>query len=544
MTSIKNIRSFRSILINALIGFFLLTLVASLATLIIKSQQHENKLVEQEALSWANYLAKQSAPFLENHNDKTYSELKEDLAHLIVTPLLNRVHVYRINDDKSVDFFTSFNKNHNFPAIKAKTNEVERLKQFRYQENYLERIVEISNGQKVLGYIYVQASLDNSNKLVKKLSYISLMICILSLFIALLVALWLDKKQQKPVTELIEQIQHISQSKDYSIRVQPLAYKEIDMLGQSLNMLLSRTEKHISQLNDAQQHALLQNDELKEKVSSRTDALKESNQELLSTLEKLHQFQGQLVETEKMASLGDMVAGIAHEVNTPIGLGVTASSLLADKLKEITQSFESKTLKSSQLKKFLTDGEENVAIIFRNLERAAKLISSFKKVAVDQSSAESRTFNVKELLDEIIITLAAKLKSAAVDYAIDCPENLVITSKPGPINQILINLVLNSIYHAFEGVDNACVNIRVMSLSDQLHINYTDNGTGIDSSIKEKIFEPFTTTKRGAGGSGLGMHLVYNLVTQALDGHINVDNEQPVGVGFDITFPVILASDQ
>ena len=119
-----------------------------------------------------------------------------------------------------------------------------------------------------------------------------------------------------------------------------------------------------------------------------------------------------------MASLGDLVAGIAHEVNTPIGLGVTASSLLADKLSEIKTAFEDKTLKSSQLKKFLTDGDENVSIIFRNLERAAKLISSFKKVAVDQSSAESRTFNVKGLLDEVLLTLSAKIKSANVTISV------------------------------------------------------------------------------------------------------------------------------
>ena len=120
---------------------------------------------------------------------------------------------------------------------------------------------------------------------------------------------------------------------------------------------------------DEHQYALSQNQALEDRLGARTDALKESNQELLSTLEKLHEFQGQLVETEKMASLGDMVAGISHEINSPIGLGVTASSLLADKLNEIKLAFEDKTLKSSQLKKFLTDGVENVSIIFRNLER-------------------------------------------------------------------------------------------------------------------------------------------------------------------------------
>jgi C4-dicarboxylate-specific signal transduction histidine kinase len=174
--------------------------------------------------------------------------------------------------------------------------------------------------------------------------------------------------------------------------------------------LLSRIENNILKQDEVNQQTLLQNSKLTGKVNARTDALKESNQQLLSTLEKLHQFQGRLVENEKMASLGDMVAGIAHEVNTPIGLGVTASTLLADRLQEIKQSFEQQTLKSSQLKKFLMEGEENIAIIYRNLARAANLISSFKKVAVDQSSADTRPFNVSELLAEVRSTLKQKIK--------------------------------------------------------------------------------------------------------------------------------------
>ena len=172
------------------------------------------------------------------------------------------------------------------------------------------------------------------------------------------------------------------------------------------------------------------------------------------------------------------------------------------------------------------------------------MISSFKKVAVDQSSAESRTFNVTELLEEVLLTLSAKLKSAHVNISLNCPESLNITSKPGPINQILINLILNSIYHAFEEREQGEITINIMVLGNQLHITYSDDGVGIDEKIKSKIFDPFTTTKRGSGGSGLGMHLVYNLVTQALDGNIQVDSKKNKGVSFDITFPVQVIADQ
>ena len=185
----------------------------------------------------------------------------------------------------------------------------------------------------------------------------------------------------------------------------------------------------------------------------------------------------------------------------------------------------------------MNDGSENIAIIYRNLNRAADLISSFKKVAVDQSSEDTRTFNVKELLNEVLLTLRPQLHSLPYIIDIDCPDSLNITSKPGPINQILINLIMNSVIHGFEGKDQGRISITVMSLSNQLNILFKDDGVGVNESIKHKVFEPFTTTKRGEGGSGLGMHLVYNLVTQALGGSILLNSELNQGVSIEINFP-------
>jgi C4-dicarboxylate-specific signal transduction histidine kinase len=213
-----------------------------------------------------------------------------------------------------------------------------------------------------------------------------------------------------------------------------MPYREADILARNINILFARMAKRISQLDSAEQESLEHSQALENKINKRTEALKESNQELLSTLEKLHQFQSQLVESEKMASLGDMVAGVAHEVNTPIGLGITASTLLADRLDEIKNAFDNKTLKSSQLKKFLHYGCENITIIYLNLNRAADLISSFKKVAVDQSSEDLRTFDVKELLREVLLNLRPQLQSLPYIIDIDCPNVLMINSKPGPLN--------------------------------------------------------------------------------------------------------------
>ncbi len=507
--------------------------------MINKVNEQDHNEMENNTWLWATILSDKSAPYLEHNPKKTNIALKRELAKLVKKiPLINRVHIYELKSDGSTDFFTSYNKNNNFPAIKDKIDEISELKKVRNQEEYLDLIIEIKSNQKKVGYLYIQSSLSETHNFLNDMLLMAIILIVITIIFTTLTALWLHKKTCQPLREITDTIDNISQTKQYSTRAEKQRYKEFDILARYINILLTVTEKNIHKLEDNHSYALSQNSELKSRVDSRTDALKESNQDLLSTLEKLHQYQGQLVESEKMASLGDMVAGIAHEINTPIGLGVTASSLLADNLSKIKQSFDEKTLKSSELKRFLTDGEENVSIIFRNLERAANLISSFKKVAVDQSSAESRTFPVKGLLDEVLLTLSAKIKSSHVTVNINCPEDLTITSKPGPINQILINLILNSIHHAFEGVIDREVSIDIQCLSGQLNLHYHDNGVGIDESIKAKIFDPFTTTKRGSGGSGLGMHLVYNLVTQALIGHISVQSEPQQGVDFDITFPL------
>ncbi len=542
MPHLINTMSLHSRLLQSIIALTTIILLAVSLSIISIVDETGNQHLASETHAWANILAINSSHFLASDNDNSQSKLKSELKKLISTSIINRIHVYRSNEDGSIEFFSSYNKNHTFPAIGDKISEISQLSTIRYLDEHLELIVKITQGQQTSGYLFIQTSLLDKQSFIEKLHYITFGFLVVSLALALAVSQWLFNKTNQPIVKLIESIGQITQSKDYKTQLASQPYKELDILAKNINVLLHRTENHINRIIDDHQYALSQNQALENRLSARTDALKESNQELLSTLEKLHEFQGQLVETEKMASLGDMVAGIAHEVNTPIGLGVTASSLLADKLHEIKTAFDNKTLKSSQLKKFLNDSDENVAIIFRNLERAAKLISSFKKVAVDQSSAEMRTFNVKGLLDEVLLTLSAKLVSANVVTSVICPEDLYVNSKPGPINQILINLILNSIYHAFEGRDKGVITINIMNLSDQLHINYSDDGIGIDDSIKAKIFDPFTTTKRGSGGSGLGMHLVYNLVTQALDGHIVLENEFEHGVNFDITFPVELAA--
>jgi len=542
MTKALSNISLQSRIVKNIVALSMITVLAISLIIIFIVNKQMNENLSSQTIAWGNNLANHSAKFLISDNDNIQKKLKDEFKTLITSTIINRVHVYSIKADNSTVFFTSYNRNNKFPAIGHKISEISKLKNIQFNDTNLELIVNIEKDGELLGYLFIQTSRLEKQQLITKLYFVLISFMLLTALIAIAIAQRLFNRINDPLTALIEDVGVIPQNKSYKLSLTKQPYKELDFLAKTINIFLARTDKHIVKLIDEHQHSLSKTKALEERLSARTNALKDSNHELLSTLEKLHEFQSQLVETEKMASLGDMVAGIAHEVNTPIGLGVTASSLLSDKLSEIKHAFENKTLKSSQLKKFLTDSNESVAIIFRNLERAAKLISSFKKVAVDQSSEENRIFNVNDLLNEVVVTLSAKLESNNVNLSVNCPEDFIINSKPGPINQILINLILNSIHHAFEGKDNRNITIIVMNLSDQLHLNFTDNGNGIDDSIKEKIFDPFTTTKRGSGGSGLGMHLVYNLVTQALDGHIALEDHFSQGVTFDITFPVELAA--
>ncbi len=385
----------------------------------------------------------------------------------------------------------------------------------------------------------MRASTEPLNQLTLNTVMITLSVLLLALVLSFLLTLRLQKIITRPIEDLVYLVQQISSQKDYSNRANASSLRELDILAEAFNGMLEKIQQHIQRQEEAEEEHRRLNLSLEEKVGQRTTALKEANKELIQTLEKLHQFQRQIVQNEKMASLGDMVAGVAHEVNTPIGLGVTASTMMLDRLNQLQLDFKNKTLKASALARFLNEGEENLNIIYRNLNRAAELISSFKQVAVDQSSENTRVFSFTQLMDEILMSLRPRLKKVNHEINIDCDPELVIESKAGPINQVIINLIMNSLIHGFEFIDKGRIDIVVrMQGNDRLHIDYKDNGKGIPEHLCKRIFDPFVTTKRGQGGSGLGMHLAFNLVTQALDGSITVSSEEGHGVAFEILFPV------
>jgi len=279
------------------------------------------------------------------------------------------------------------------------------------------------------------------------------------------------------------------------------------------------------------------NEELEKRVTDRTRNLEEAKTELENSLEQLRRTQKELVLSEKLAALGGLVAGVAHEINTPLGIGVTASSFLEEKLTELGKKFDSDELKRSDLEKFIRTGLESSGNILTNLNRAAELIKSFKQVAADQSSEMARQFNLKVYVDEVLLSLRPKFKRTKHTVLNEC-ASLEIYSYPGAFMQIITNLLINSLTHAFEADDEGLIRIGATVQNNELEFTFSDNGAGIPAELMDKVFEPFYTTKRNSGGTGLGLHIVFNTVTQTLDGTIRFDSAPGKGTVYTITMPL------
>lgn len=454
--------------------------------------------------------------------------------------ILHNIHIYKkTTDSDELSFFASYNRDGIGP-FPVQFSRVQQFLKPYISDNYIELAKAIYADEKVLGYVYVRASQEELSAYIQTRILLDILIALIALGSAFFISSKLQKRFTSPIENLLSVMQKVSKQKDYQVRAPTAPIKEYNMLSRAFNTMLDRIEQQISKLQQAEQENRQLTLSLEQKIAERTDALKTSNQELLNTLATLHQYQNQIVETEKMASLGQMVAGVAHEVNTPIGLGVTASTLLQDKLADIQRAFDEKKLTSSQLARFLSESKENLGIIYRNMERAASLISSFKRVAVDQSNENRRQFNMQQLINEVLLSLRPNLKKTQHQIIVNCPAQLELDSKPGPINQILINLIMNSLIHAFEHIEQGEMTIDISVQDSNCQLIYTDNGAGVPESIKKRIFDPFVTTKRGEGGSGLGLHLVYNLVTQALNGKIQLDSTLGQGIRISINFPVIV----
>lgn len=279
---------------------------------------------------------------------------------------------------------------------------------------------------------------------------------------------------------------------------------------------------------------------LEARVQERTARLEQANAELEGALDTLRRAQDELVRAEKLAALGSLVAGVAHELNTPLGNSVTVASTLLDATRRFAREAEQGTLRRTALAGYVDEAREATELLMRSLSQANELVSSFKQVAVDQTSAQRRRFDLRLVLEEVLATLAPMLKRTAFKLEAEIADNVVMDSFPGPLGQVVTNLVTNSLTHGFEGRDKG--EMRLVAVQRGVHfveISFADDGIGISQSDMKRIFDPFFTTKLGRGGSGLGLNIAYNLVTRVLGGRIRATSRHGSGTRFDITLPLV-----
>jgi signal transduction histidine kinase len=313
--------------------------------------------------------------------------------------------------------------------------------------------------------------------------------------------------------------------------------------------ILARVGTHLA-LRNMQKELQTHNQRLKQEVTERKraeTALQKTNQELAErtqqlshTLDHLKATQKQLIESEKMAALGGLVAGVAHEINTPVGVGVTAASMLEDETESVITAYEKEQLKRSELETYLRKVKQSNQLILTNLQRTAELVQSFKQVAVDQTSLEKRRFPVKHYLEGTLLSLHPRLKQTNHRITITGDDTLIIDSYPGAFSQVVTNLVMNSITHAYRKDAQGHLRFDLTQDQDRLILEYTDDGDGIPAENLSKIFDPFFTTARSQGRSGLGLHIVHNLVTQKLKGIIRCESQVGVGTTFLLNLPLAL----
>lgn len=400
-------------------------------------------------------------------------------------------------------------------------------------------------------------------------------------FLIILFLLAFRKQLTTPLTELTQQVEELELDHLEGTRVEVPADSaaELSIMADSFNGLIDRVQEYQGQLETTQKQLLQSNEKLdqqnlmlEQEVARKTsglsqammnlqqqkqeletkqqtlreeierrrhteEALRSKQSELERLVDDLKLAQDRLVQSEKMAALGGLVAGITHEVNTPVGIGVTATSFLAEKINELTNSYQEKTLTPRAMEQFLEEAAQSTALLQSNLSRASELIASFKQIAVDQASDAIRTVNLADYLNEVIRSLQPNFKKTRIHIELNCPDNITLSCPAGAISQIFTNLLMNALIHAFDEGQEGLIRITVLDEENNVDIKFSDNGRGLNAEQLEKLFHPFFTTRRNQGGSGLGTHIAYNLVRQTLNGSIHASSTPGKGLEYHIRFP-------
>ena len=308
--------------------------------------------------------------------------------------------------------------------------------------------------------------------------------------------------------------------------------QEVARKTSSLSTTMLKMEMQQRELLEQQEKLQAENNHR----SSTEKTLIATNHELKTYILELNKAQERLLDAEKMAALGKLSAEVSHEVNTPIGVSITSTSYLADLLAKLKIDIKDNKLSKRVLNDFTENSAQGLNLLLKNLERASELVTSYKQVAVDQISDKIRKVNINKYLKDIIHSLHPKLKRTNHIIKIDCPDSSEVYCHAGAISQIFTNLIINSITHGFKDISNGEISIAVRLNGEHVHIIYQDNGHGLSEEQLKHLFDAFYTTSENQGGTGLGTHIVHELVNDTLNGSVTASSTPGMGLRYDIKF--------
>lgn len=525
--------SIRSKLIISIISLLILALVIFSAFIFIaKYNSKKSNLLEQAKLQ-ANLTSDHAiTPLL--FDDKPGAQ--DVLSKLSAVSNIKAAVIY----DDNMKQYASYMRNNK----KITTPEKIRSLSASHEEFKDEVVITtpITHNENIFGAIVLYVSTQEiADELINYAAFLLLLMLAL-LALSLFVIYKIQNYITVPIINLARTAQEISLSEDYTIRAQKLYTDEVGHLYDDFNSMIDKIEQRGRERDEAetisrtyQAHLERLTNELEERVKGRTIELQESYNNLQST-------QAQLIESEKMSALGNLVAGVAHEVNTPLGISITAASIFKNEIKSIKEMLDENRLSKTALLNFIDTIMEADEILMKNLDRAALLVKNFKKISVDQSSEELRDFELNTYLQEVVSTFKSELKHRPIELDLHLSsEPIDMYSYPGAISQIVVNMLQNALLHAFEFDQEGKIILETHQDDINATIIFTDNGKGINSAVVDKVFEPFITTKRNEGGTGLGLNITYNLVTQHLSGNIHLDSDYKDGARFVINIPLNIA---
>jgi signal transduction histidine kinase len=531
MNPLRRIKSFKSKLLLLIAAIIFIVLLVATISLALVLDNNFKKNLDSSTRSNLAILAYNLAPAV------TFSDsdgAKQLLSSFETSPDVVNASVYALNTNDELELLADYSSDSRYFAH----TDIRDYQSGLFSAEHFQFTIPIRVDNEIVGYLYQYSIFSQLNKFQLQILAIFSATLIICLSLGVFIFLRSQRILLAPLSQLVAATQVISQQKDYSVRVAQQGEDEFSALSVSFNNMLDEIEAHNQRQQSVEEEIRQLNLSLENKVIERTTELEGANQYLQNTLRELEFSNNQLIEQEKMASLGSLVAGIAHEINTPVGIGVTAISHLSYLISNLNEKFINQQVTNTYMREFLANAEKGTEISLFNLGRAADVISNFKLIAVDQSSDQFRTVHLNTYLKEILLALHPQLKNLNHIITIHCDKDLQAYCRAGALVQIITNLVMNSIIHGFENMPVGKITITVEAQNNTINLCYEDNGCGITKEAIKKLFEPFYTTKRGMGGSGLGTHIVYNLVTQSLNGHISVSSKLGVGLKYNIKFPM------